>query len=46
MKETVKALVNIERDCSYSDTYIQTQIEYQKFYERVKGVITLTDEKS
>jgi len=46
MKEIVKALVNIERDCSYSDAYSQTQIEYQKFYERVKGVITLTDEKS
>ena len=46
MKEIVKTLVEIERDCSYLDTYNQTQIEYEKFYERVKGVMTFTGEKS
>jgi hypothetical protein len=46
MKEIVKTLSNIERDCSYLDAYSQTQIEYEKFYERVKGVMTITGEKS
>ena len=46
MKEIVKALVDIEKDCSYLTAYSQTEIQYEKFYERVKGVITITGEKS
>jgi hypothetical protein len=46
MKKIVKALVEIERDCSYLDAYSQSKIEYEKFYERVKGVMIFTGEKS
>lgn len=45
-KEIVKALVDIEKDCSYLTAYSQTAIQYEKFYERVKGVMTITGEKS
>lgn len=46
MKEIIKALVDIEKDCSYLTAYSQTEIQYEKFYERVKGVMTMTGEKS
>ncbi len=46
MNEIIKALVDIEKDCSYVTAYNKTEIEREKFYERVKGIITLTDEKS
>jgi hypothetical protein len=41
MNEIIKALVDIEKDCSYVTAYNKTEIEFEKFYERVKGVITL-----
>lgn len=46
MKEIAKVLADIEKDCSYLNAYSQTEIQYEKFYERVKGVMTITGEKS
>jgi hypothetical protein len=39
LKEIIKHLKVIENDCKYGHSHIN----HKNFYERVKGIITLTD---
>jgi hypothetical protein len=38
-KDIIKAIKSIDKDCT-----ISTEINYEKFYQRVMGVIELADE--
>jgi hypothetical protein len=44
--EIVKAIKKIEADCSpfKAGTNIEKSIDYEKFYQRIKGLVSLLEE--
>lgn len=41
IEDIIKSLKTIEEDCSYGTSYGTTEVNYEKFYERVKGLMAL-----